>query len=95
MHIFVARIFKHRQTDKCNKAIKRRLRRQNVEMFERCEEMEFSLYVEEGGELVEGVKKFKYMGKPLDKTDDDWLEVWRNIRLETLLKQKEADPKVS
>ena len=48
MHIPSARVFKHRQTDKCNKMTERRLRRRDMEMVERCSEMEFSL---EGGEV--------------------------------------------
>ena len=42
-----------------------------MEMASRCDEMEFILYGEEGGELVEGVENFKYMERPLDQTDDD------------------------
>ena len=41
--------------------------------------MELILYWEEGGGLVERVEEFKYMGRPLDQTDDDWPEVWQNI----------------
>ena len=44
-----------------------------------CGEMEFSLYREEGGDTVEGVTTFKYLGQTLDQTDDDWTEVKRNI----------------
>ena len=40
--------------------------------------MEFSLYEEEGGELVEGVENFKYLGRPLDQRGDDWPTFWRN-----------------
>ena len=47
-----------------------------VEMAARCGEMEFSLYGEEGGNMVEGVANFKYMGQTLDQTNDDWPAVW-------------------
>ena len=43
MHMPAARIFNHRQSDKCNKATERRLQRRDVEMEARCGEMEFSL----------------------------------------------------
>ena len=33
--------------------------------------MYFSLYRREGGALMEGVAKFKYLVIPLDKTDDE------------------------
>ena len=53
------KIFKHRQTDKCNKATKRQIRRRDVEMTGRCGDMEFSLEGEEGDEMVEGVAMFR------------------------------------
>ena len=55
-------------------------RRRGVEMVERCREMDFSLYEREGGALVEGVESFKYLGRLLDQTDYDWLEIIRNIK---------------
>ena len=62
MHTPADRLFKHRRTDKCNKATERRLRQRDMEMAARCGKMNFSLYVEEGENMVEGVEKFKYMG---------------------------------
>ena len=44
-----------------------------------CGEMEFILYGEEGDERVENVPNFRYLGRPLDQTDDDWTAVRRNI----------------
>ena len=64
--------FKHRHTDKCNKAIERRLQRRDVEMTVRCGNMEYSLEGEEGDEMAEGVVTFRYLGRTLDQTDDDW-----------------------
>ena len=71
-----ARLFKHRQMDKCNKTMERQLRRINVDMAARCGNMEFSMYREEGYNMVEGVANFKYMGQTLDQTNDDWPAVW-------------------
>ena len=64
--------------------------------------MEFSLYKEEGEDMVEGVENFKYLWRTLDQTDDDWPAVWLRImrarlvwgRLGTLLRREVADPKV-
>ena len=42
--------------------------------------MEFSLYVREGSALVEGVTTFKYLGQPLDQTDDNWPAMRRKIK---------------
>ena len=62
-----ARLFKHTQTDKCNEATERQLRRIDVDMEESYVKMNFSLYGEEGSEMVEGVANFKYMGRTLDQ----------------------------
>ena len=43
-----------------------------MEMEARCGDMEFGMYEEEGDEMIEGVAKFKYLGRTLDQTDDDW-----------------------
>ena len=65
--------------------------------------MEFNLDREEGDERVENVPNFRYLGRPLDQTDDDWTDVRRNImrarsvwgRLETLLRREGAETRVS
>ena len=103
MKIPAARIFKHRQTDKCNKVMEIRLWRREVEMAARCGKMEFSLEREEGDNMMEGVATFRYLGRTLDQTDDDWTEVRRNIvrarffwwGLGTLLQWEGADPRVA
>ena len=38
----------------------------------RCGNMEYSLEGEEGDEMAEGVVTFRYLGRTLDQTDDDW-----------------------
>ena len=72
-------------------------------MAERCGEMEFNLDWEEGDKRVDNVPTFRYLGRPLDQTDDDWSAVRKNImrarsvwgRLGTLIRWEGADPKVS
>ena len=72
-------------------------------MVEKCGYMEFSLEGEEGDEMLEGVAMFKYLGITLDKTDDNWTAVRRNIlrarsvwgRLGTMIQREGADPRVS
>ena len=64
--------------------------------------MEFNLDGEEGDERVENVMTFRYLGRPLDQTNDYWTDVQRNImhaklvwwRLGTLLQQEGVYPKV-
>ena len=38
--------------------------------------MEFSLYRRKGDVLMEDVEQFKYLGHPLNQTDDNWMLVW-------------------
>ena len=51
----------------------------DVEMVARYGKMEFSLYWQEGNEVVEGVVNFKYLVIILDQMDDDWPTVRQNI----------------
>ena len=80
-----ARIFKHRKTNKCNKAMEKKLQWRDVEMAARCGDMELSLYEEEGDNMVEGVAIFMYLGRTLDQTDGDWPAVRRNIMRASLV----------
>ena len=74
-----------------------------MEIAARCGEIDFNLDGEEGDKRVENVLTFRYLGQPLDQTDDDWPDVRQNIicarwvwgRLGTPLRRKGADPKVS
>ena len=79
IHMPEARLLKHRQLDKCHKATERRLWQRDVDMSERCGEIEFILEEVEKEERVENVTMFRYLGTPLGQTDDDWRAVRRNI----------------
>ena len=46
----------------------------------RCLEVTFSLTGEEEAERIEGVEVFKYLGRLLDRSDENWTEVLSNIR---------------
>ena len=48
-------------------------------MATRCGEIEFNIDGEEGDKRVKNVPTFRYLGQPLDQTDDDLLDVRRNI----------------
>ena len=50
-----------------------------MDIAERCGEMDFSLEGGEGDDMVESVTTFRYLGRPLYQTYDDWLDVRRNI----------------
>ena len=53
--------------------------------------------------MAEGVAMFKYLGRPLYKTDDDWLALGRNImrvrsvwgEMGTIIQQEGSDPRVA
>ena len=44
-----------------------------------CSEATFSLIGEEETRCIEGVDVFKYLGRMLEWSDDDWTEFLRNI----------------
>ena len=76
----VARLLKHKRMERCNNATKMQIRRRDVEMAERYRYMDFILYKKGGDALVEGVATFKYMGRPIDHTCDNWPEIRWNIK---------------
>ena len=68
----------------------------------RCLEATFSLTGEEEAEHIKGVEVFKYLRRLLDRSDDDWPAVLRNIskerqvwgRLRKLLRREGTKPSV-
>ena len=72
-------------------------------MEESCGEMDYNLDGEAGDKRVENVPTFRYLGRHLDQTYDDWPAVRGNImnkssvwgRIGTLLQWEGEDPKVS
>ena len=74
-----------------------------MDIVARFGKMEFSLEVEEVEKMVGGMENFKYLGRTLDQTYDDWPVVGLNImrarlvwgRMRTLLRREGADPRVS
>ena len=80
IYMQAARLIKNKITESCNQATEIRLRKRDVEISQREGDMEFSLYDMEYEPLIEGVTKFKYLGKLPWETDSDWPEVHRNIK---------------
>ena len=54
-------------------------------MSAKCGKMHFSLYGEEGLNMVEGVANFNFMSLILDQTEDDYPAVRRNIMRASLV----------
>ena len=73
------RLFRRQQLEKCHKLTESRLQRRDVEMAKRCGQMEFNPDGEEGDYRVENVPTFRYLGRPLDQTNDDCPAVQQNI----------------
>ena len=80
MHMPAGRLIKHQWTKRCNRNTQMRLRRRDVAIESRCAEASFSLTRNDKAEYIEGVGIFKYMERPLDRSDNDLPEVRRNIR---------------
>ena len=56
-----------------------RWRRKDVVIVSRCEGGAFSLTGEDDVDCIEGVGSFKYLGRILDQSDDDWPSVLQNV----------------
>ena len=56
-----------------------RWQRRDVAIASRCTEASFSLTGDDNAECIEEVENFKYLGHMLDRSDDDWPEVRRNV----------------
>ena len=54
--------------------------RRDVVIVDKFSEENFILTREGGAECIGGVENFKYLGRPLDRSDDNWPAVLRNIR---------------
>ena len=55
------------------------LQQRDVDLDQISRDMDFSLYGIEEDDLVEGVTQFKYLGIPLDQSDNKRHSIFRNI----------------
>ena len=51
-----------------------------MEISDKCSEATFSLTWEDEADCIEVVEVFEYLGRLLDRLDNKWPEVLRNIR---------------
>ena len=79
MHMPEANIFKHRLSEKCNKATERRFRRIDVKMAARCGGMKLIIEGGEEEDRVDNLTEFQYLGRTLDQIDYYWMAVRQNI----------------
>ena len=78
-------------------------RRRDVIIGSRCKGGAFSLTGEDDAECIEGVDIFKFLGRILDRSEDDWPAVLHNVgkdrrvwkRVRNLLRREGAEPRLS
>ena len=80
--MLAGRLIKHWRTAHYFKNTEMWLICRDVGVVSQCLEMELRLNREEEEETMERVELFKYLGRPLYQSDNDWLVVRRNIRKE-------------
>ena len=103
MHMPAGRLIRHRRMARYDWNMQVGLRRWDVEIEANCTGVTFSLTGNDRAECFEGVESFKYLGRVLHRSDEDWLEVRRNIgrlrqvwgRLGKLLRREGAELIVS
>ena len=79
LHMPALRLIKHLQTTQYYQNMQMRWQRWDVEIAEKYTGATFSLTGEDGAECFEGVDSFKYLGRVLNRLDEDWPAVFRNI----------------
>ena len=80
IRIAEGRLIKHQRMRRCNRNMHMWWRRRDVVIVSRCADASFSLTGEDEVECIEGVDTFKYQGRMLDRSDDDWPELIQNVR---------------
>ena len=99
MHMPVGRLLKHRKTACCFNNAGMRLIRRDVEVAIWYACMEFSLNRKDRGETIKGVELFKYLGRMLEQSYNEWPVFRQNIkraqqvwgRLEVILRREGED----
>ena len=80
MHMPAGQLLEHQRTQQCDWKTQMRWRRRDVAITSQCAEAAFSLTGEDDAECIEGVETFKYPGRMLERSDNDWPEVLQNFR---------------
>ena len=79
MHVPAGRLIKHHQKARCNRNTQMRWRIRDLDIAAKSTGETFSLTGKDGAECFEGVESFKYLGRVLNRLDEDWPAVFRNI----------------
>ena len=103
MHIPTGRLINYQRTQRCDRNTHMRWRRRNVASTSRYTEASFIPTREDEVEFIDGLDTLKYLGRMLDRSDDNWPAVRRNfgkapqvwIRIRKLLRRERENPRVS
>ena len=71
MHMPAGRLIKYRRMDRCFKNTEMRIRFRDIDVVIRCSGVEFRLTREEGEETNRVVALLKYVGRPLEQSDNE------------------------
>ena len=80
MHMPAGRLIKYRRMARCFNNTEMRIRFRDIDVVIRCSGVEFRLTREEGEETIEVLALFKYLGRTLENSKDEWPLVRQNIR---------------
>ena len=73
MHMLARRLLKYQCTKRYDRNMQMLCRRKDVAIASRYEGEAFSLTGEDNAECIEGVETFKYLGRILGRSDNNWL----------------------
>ena len=79
IHMPEGRIIRHRRMARCDRNTQMRWRQQDVAVANKCLEATFSLTGKDEAEHIEGVWRFKYLGRLMDRSDNNCPAVLHNI----------------
>lgn len=89
----------HKQKGFCKTGADRRRQRQAIQCSQQASKVIFTI----GGSSLETVSTFKYLGRPISSTDDDWPAIHLNLSkareqwamVSKVLRREDATPKIS
>lgn len=89
----------HKQTASCKTGADRKRQRQAIQCSQQASKMVFTI----GNTPLETVTKFKYLGRPISSTDDDWPAIHLNLSkarsqwgmVSKVLRREKAAPKIA
>ena len=75
IHMPVVQLIKHQRTQRCDRNMQMWWQRRDSAISSQCADSTFSLTGEDKVECIEGVDTFQYLGRVLERSDENCLEV--------------------